>query len=84
MNITKFLIDERIAKCQKHAENIIAKLELYKLYNDGKLGEIMTRARCYRDWRNAGESSDVAATKAIAGEAAPTPLLQEAAHTKGE
>ncbi len=81
MNIVKFLVDEKIATCRPHAEKIIAKLLLWQLYNDGKLGEIMTRARCYRDWRNAGENSDVAARRAIAGEKAPAPLIAEAAHT---
>lgn len=81
-DITKFLIDEKIATCRPHAEKIIAKLKLFELYNDGKYGEIMTRARAYRDLRNAGENSDEAARKAIAGEAAPAPLLAEAAHSK--
>jgi len=78
-NITKFLMDEGIACHAKHAENIIAKLELWKLYNEGSIGLIMTRARLYRDWKNAGENRDEAARKAIAGEAAPVPLIVRAA-----
>ena len=72
-NVTKFLMDEGIANHPKHAENIIKKLELWKLYNEGSIGLIMTRARLYRDWKNAGENRDEAARKAI--EAAPVPLL---------
>lgn len=78
MNITKFLLDEGIAHHEKHAQNIIAKLELWKLYNEGSYGLIMTRSRCYRDWRNAGENPNEAARKAIAGEPAPAPLIAEA------
>lgn len=81
MNIVKFLLDEKIATCQKHAENIIAKLELWKLYNEGQYGLIMTRARLYRDFRNAGENSNEAARKAVAGDPAPAPLIAEAAHS---
>ena len=82
MNIIEFLLDEKIATCEAHARNIIVKLHLGDLYNDGKYGEIMIRARVYRDFRNAGEKSDIAAQKAIAGEQPPAPLLVEAAHRK--
>lgn len=76
MNIIKFLLDEKIATCEAHARNIIVKLHLGDLYNDGSYVLIMTRARCYRDWRNAGENKDAADS-----EAAPAPLIAEAAHS---
>ena len=64
--IMDWMISVKIAKNDFSAAAIVNGLELYKLDSDEAM-----KARCklYRDWRNAGEKSKVAFSKAIAGEA---------------
>lgn len=87
MNLTEWLLEEKIAHHWKHAQNIIVGLELFDLYNEGKFDEIKARARLYRDWRNSQiyPKSDTKSCyeKAIAGVAVPiTPLITEAFHSE--
>lgn len=72
-DLIEWMITEKIAHHPRHAGNIILKLHLGELDNDEA-----QKARCqlYREWRRAGENSDVAAIRAIKGEAAPQRLIE--------
>ena len=82
MNITEWLLEEKIAHHWKHAQNIIVLLKLFDLYNEKKFGEIKTRARLYRDWKNAGENTQTAADNAFAGKPVPAPMFDEVLHSE--
>ena len=80
MNMIEWLIEDGHAKMPKHAENIIALLKLYELWNDGKYDEVKERVKLYEAWKTSGmyKKSDRAAcaAKAIAGEAVPAPAVE--------
>jgi hypothetical protein len=79
-NLTDWMLDEKIARHWKQAHNIIAGLQLDQLYNTGEYEQCKSRARLYRDWRNAGEEPKIAYAKAIAGEKVPAPMFEEVLH----
>jgi hypothetical protein len=82
-NIIDLLIAEKIADNQFRAAAIANGCKLYELKDDDAK---MKRARLYRDWRVSQyfpkHDTKSCFEKAIAGEAAPTPLLVEAAHSE--
>jgi len=82
MNIIEWMLSEKLATHWKQAQNIIAGLRLNELYAVKDYDGIKTRTRLYRDWRNSGEKSATAYEKAIAGEAAPVPLMPEVLHSQ--
>ncbi len=82
MNMTEWLLSEKIAHHWKHAQNIIVLLKLFDLYNEKKFDEIKVRAHLYRDWKNAGENTQVAADNAITGKPIPAPLLEGVLHSE--
>jgi hypothetical protein len=74
------IISEGIASNVFQAGHIANGLHLAELHTDPDAQ--IKRARLYRDWRNAGESSKVAYLKAIAGETVPPPMFEEVLHSE--
>lgn len=78
MNIIEQIINDGIAKNPFQASHIANGLKLYQLKTDA---ERLSRCRLYRDWRNAGEKSVTAYTKAIAGEQPPAAMFADVLHS---
>jgi hypothetical protein len=51
MNIIEWMTDEGIVKNEIQAQNIIAGLRLWELYNQKDYDGIKDRVRLYRSWR---------------------------------
>ena len=82
MNIIQWLLESGHAKAERHAENIIALLELWKLYEVQDYDGIKARVELYEAWKTSGmyDKKDRAACadRAIAGEPVPElPMLDE-------
>ena len=75
MNIIQWLLESGHAKAERHAENIIALLELWKLYEVQDYDGIKARVELYEAWKTSGmyDKKDRAACadRAIAGEPVP-------------
>ena len=80
MNIIEKLIEIGIASNPFQAAHIANGLQLAECKTDE---ERLTRAKLYRDWRNAGEPSKVAYLKAIAGDKVEA-LIPEVLHSEKE
>jgi len=80
MNMIQWLIENGHAKAQRHAENIIALLELHELYNAGKYDEVKERVKLYEAWKTSGmydkKDRKACAEKAIKGESVPAPVVE--------
>ena len=77
MNIVEKLIEIGIASNPFQAAHIASGLQLADCAEE----EGIARARLYRDWRNAGESSKIAYQKAITGDKVEA-LMPEVLHEK--
>ena len=77
-SITEWLIDNKIAHHQNHAQNIIAGLQLGRLWELKDFDGIEKRARLYRRWRDSqvyGKQTAPCFEKAIAGVEPPKELF---------
>lgn len=82
MNIIEWMILEGYADNQFRAGHISDGLHLIELHGDMEAQQ--ARVKLYRDWRNSkvyGTKTAPCYEKAIAGEAAPVPLIPEALHS---
>ena len=82
MNIIKWMVEAGFAENPFEAYHIANGLRLIELHDNTEAQQ--ARVKLYRDWRNSkvyGTKTAPCYEKAIAGEAAPTPLMPEALHS---
>ena len=82
MNIIEWMIEAGFAKNAFEAFHISNCLRLIELHGDTDAQQ--ARIKLYRDWRNSkayGTKTAPCYEKAIAGQAAPQPLIPEALHS---
>lgn len=82
MNIIEWIISEGYADNEFRSAHIANGLRLTELHGD--MDAQQARVKLYRDWRNSkvyGTKTAPCYEKAIAGKAAPVPLMPEALHS---